>query len=196
MRRSAQAFLLAILLPGAGIAQDLEAGRRAAEIGDYATALREWAPLAEQGDPRAQHNVGLLYDKGKGVPQDYAEAAKWYRLAAGQGHPPAQNNLGLLYKEGHGVPQDYAEAANWFRLAAEQGNASAQANLGVLYENGNRVLQDYIAAHMWYNIAASAGRDSVAPRRDAIAAKMQPSDVSEAQRRARVCLESKFSDRE
>ncbi|MCH8098520.1 MAG: sel1 repeat family protein [Proteobacteria bacterium] len=50
--------------------------------GDYATALREWRPLAEQGDAEAQFNLGLMYYKGRGVPQDYAEAVKWYRLAA------------------------------------------------------------------------------------------------------------------
>jgi len=40
------------------------------ENGDYATALREWEPLAEQGNAYAQSNLSLMYAKGQGVPQD------------------------------------------------------------------------------------------------------------------------------
>ncbi len=50
--------------------------------GDYATALREWHPLAEQGGANAQLLLGSMYDNGLGVPQDYAEAVKWYSKAA------------------------------------------------------------------------------------------------------------------
>jgi TPR repeat protein len=53
--------------------------------GDYATALRLWQPLAEQGDVRAQTNLGLMFYTGQGVPQDLAVAVTWYRKAAEQG---------------------------------------------------------------------------------------------------------------
>ena len=75
------------------------------ESGDYATALREWKPLAKQGDARAQYNLGLMYNERKGVPQDYKTAVKWYRLAAEQGNADAQYNLGLMYDKGQGVPR-------------------------------------------------------------------------------------------
>jgi Sel1 repeat len=84
--------------------------------GDYPTALRLVRPLADQGDAIAQNNLGVMYDRGKCVPQDYAEAVKWDRLAANQGYDRAQTNLGILYADGgHGVPQDYAEAVKWDR---------------------------------------------------------------------------------
>ncbi len=51
-------------------------GLAAAKRGDYAAALREWLPLAEQGNAAAQYNVGLMYGLGKGVPQDSVEAHK------------------------------------------------------------------------------------------------------------------------
>ena len=86
--------------------------------GEYATALREFRPLAEQGDPRAQGYLGFMYSHGQGVPQDYAEAVKWYRKAAAQGQAHAQNNLGFMYGNGQGVPQDYVQAHFWFNLAA------------------------------------------------------------------------------
>ena len=62
---------------------------------------------AEQGDAMAQNNLGVMYQKGEGVPQDYKEAVKWYRLAAEQGHATAQTNLGGMYYKGQGVPEDY-----------------------------------------------------------------------------------------
>jgi TPR repeat protein len=54
--------------------------------GDYSTALKEWQPLAEQGDANAQYNLGKLYYHGWGVPQDYGQARDWYRKAAAQGY--------------------------------------------------------------------------------------------------------------
>ncbi len=119
------------------------------------TARREWRPLAKQGNANAQYNLGVMYDKGRGVPQDYAEAVKWYRKAAEQGHAKAQYSLGVRYANGRGVPQDDAEAVGWWRKAAEQGNAGAQYNLGVMYGKGQGVPQDYVLAHMWFDLAVS-----------------------------------------
>ena len=104
--------------------------------GDYAAALREWHPLAEQGHAGAQKNLGVIYRQGRGVQQDYAEALRWYRKAAERGNATAQFSLGLMYYEAQGVPQDYAEAAKWYRKAAEQGIALAQFSLGLMYYEG------------------------------------------------------------
>ena len=86
---------LAVLLASTGmsVSQDFEKGGDAFERGDYATALREWTPLAEQGDADAQYNLGLMYEQGWGVSQDYRTAVKWYTLAAEQGDAYAQTNL-------------------------------------------------------------------------------------------------------
>ncbi len=85
---------------------------------EYATAVREYRPLAERGHAKAQFGLGLMYGNGEGVPQDYAEALQWYRKAAAQGHATAQYNLGLMYGNGEGVPQDYVQAHMWYNLAA------------------------------------------------------------------------------
>ncbi len=165
-------------------------GVAAAKRGDYATALREWRPLAKQGDAAAQNNLGVMYKMGLGVPQDYAEAVRWHRKAAEQGDAIAQNNLGVMYAKGQGVPQDDAEAVKWFRKAAEQGYAGAQFNLGFMYYNGRGVPQDYAQAHMWYNLAASrlpTGEDRgiAAKNRDIVAKRLTPAQISEAQKLAR-----------
>ncbi|MBM3504914.1 MAG: sel1 repeat family protein [Alphaproteobacteria bacterium] len=149
--------LFLALWTGAAHAGPYEDGLAAARRGDFATALRLWKPLAEQGDAEAQQLLGLMYNEGRGVPQDYAEAAKWLRRAAEQGYAAAQYNLGVMYNENRGVPQDYAEAVKWWRRAAEQGHASAQNNLGVSYEKGHGVPRDDAEAVKWYRRAA--GRD-------------------------------------
>jgi hypothetical protein len=99
---------------------DFQAGKDAYDRGDYATAFKEWQPLAEQGDVGAQFYLGVLYANGHGVPQDYAQAAAWYRKAAAQGLQGGQYYLGRLYARGQGVPQDYVQAHMWYNLAAAQ----------------------------------------------------------------------------
>jgi hypothetical protein len=66
---------------------------------DYATALREWEPLANQGNANALFNLGVMYKYGQGVPQNYKTAIKWFRLAAKQGHPRAQEQVEFLRKK-------------------------------------------------------------------------------------------------
>ncbi len=95
-----------------------------ADRASYATAIKIWLPLANEGDPIAQTYVGEIYEKGLGVPPEYALAVKWYRKAAEQGHARAQLNLGAMYEKGLGVPKDQKEAVSWYRRASGlEGNA-------------------------------------------------------------------------
>ena len=150
---------LAVLLGGAGLGANSawDKGLAAYKKGDYATALREWQPLAEQGVAKAQYNLGGMHYKGEGVPQDYKKAAQWHRRAAEQGYADAQYNLGVMYYQGQGVPQDDQTAAQWYRRVAEQGHADAQFNLGVMHARGQGVAQDDQAAAQWYRRAAEQG---------------------------------------
>src|SRR3972149_5103692 len=96
------ALVLSLSLAAPVAAGPLEDAAAAHERGDYATALRLFRPLAEQGGAPAQNNPRVMYGSGQGVPQDYREAAKWYRMAAEQGHAFAQYNLGVMYESGLG----------------------------------------------------------------------------------------------
>ena len=78
-------------------------GDAAYKRGDFATALRELSPLANLGYAGAQYRLGVMYERGRGVPQDYKTAAKWYRRAAEQGDALAQQSLGVMYGQGQGV---------------------------------------------------------------------------------------------
>ena len=163
---------------------DYKAGEDAYNRGDYATALREWRPLAERGEALAQYNLGLLYRKGRGVPQDDVQARQWYEKAAAQGQAKAQYNLGTLYLNGSGVPKDYQQALRWFRMAADQGEALAQTKIGIMYDDGQGVPHDFVQAHKWYNLAATNGDKPAAELRDALAKQMTPAQIAEAQQQA------------
>jgi TPR repeat protein len=147
------ALLLALIVPALA---DFQAGLEAYQRGDYATALKEWQPVAEKGDANAEYNLGLLYAKGQGVPQDYKQAVEWYRKAAVQGVAAAQFNLGVIYANGQGVPVNPEEAAKWFTMASQKGVSAAETSLGDLYSEA-KGFQNYAEAQKWYRQAAEKG---------------------------------------
>ena len=69
---------------GTAVADNAD-GLAAAMRGDYATALKEFRPLAERGDAEAQYNLGVMYTNGHGVLKNDAVAVTLYRKAAEQG---------------------------------------------------------------------------------------------------------------
>lgn len=177
-------LVLAILCLVVPVWADFQAGMEANNREDYATALREWRPLAEQGNALAQYNLGLLYRKGRGVPQDDVQARKWYEKAAAQGQTKAQFNLGTLYFNGEGVPKDYQQALRWFRLAADQGEALAQTKIAIMYDEGQGVPKNLVQAYKWYSLAATNG-DKPAPQlRDLLTNHMTEAQIAEAQKLA------------
>src|SRR5260370_19761902 len=103
-------FLNLSFLAAASLGADFATGVSAYKKGDYATAAKEWRPLAEQGSPEAQFNLGLLYADGQGVPQDYSEAITWFQRSAAQDYAKAQLKLGALYRTGKGLKHDHVQA--------------------------------------------------------------------------------------
>ena len=143
--------LAAVLPVNAGQLEDADA---AVKSGDYVTALQLLGTLVEQDNTYAERMLGIMYIKGRGVPQDYAMGMRWMRIAAGKGLPDAQNEIGILYQRGWGAERSDAEAVKWFRLAADQGLVVAQNNLADIYALGLGVPQDFREAFKWYRIAA------------------------------------------
>ena len=178
-----------------GWSGDFQKGVDAYDKGDYATALKEFMPLAEQGDASAQYNLGQIYRQGLGVPEDYKTAVKWNTLAAEQGHAKAQYNLGVMYDNGQGVLQDYKTAVKWYKLAAEQGFAKAQYNLGGMYALGQGVIEDKVFAHMWANILNSNGHEEGKKIMDYLLEQgITPSEIEEAQSLARECVKKNYKE--
>ncbi len=91
----------------------LDEGVAAFDRGDYETALREFRPLAEQGNVDAQNALGWMYYIGGGVLQDYVQAHMWYNLAAAQGDKAAAKNRDIVATKM--TPNDVSKAQRMAR---------------------------------------------------------------------------------
>ncbi len=92
--------------------------------------LDKWAKKDRQ--TRQQHNLGVLYTMGVGMPLNFRSAYKWFKLAADEGLPQAQLNVGIALQSGMGTPKDFVGAYKYYTLAAASGlptAASARDNL-------------------------------------------------------------------
>jgi len=131
------------------VSADYIDGQRAYANGDYGVAILEWTQVAEDGNARAQYNLGWMNANGKGTAQDFKEAIKWYTKSAQQGNVNAQYNLGNLYLRGDGAAQNDNLAFSWFLKAAEQGDAPAQYNLCRMYILGKGGEKNILEARFW-----------------------------------------------
>ena len=87
--------------------------------------MKWYNTAAKLGDPDSAFTLGLLYQKGDGVPKDYKEAVKWFRLGAEQGHTSSLFNLGKSYLLGQGVQKDILYSYMWFDVAATLADKAA-----------------------------------------------------------------------
>ena len=60
--------------------------------------MEELKAKAENGDAKAQFDLGVCYQKGRGVPRDYVQAHKWFSLSSAQGNENAKRNVSLVQK--------------------------------------------------------------------------------------------------
>ena len=87
--------------------------------GDYATAIREWRPLAKQGNAKAQNYLGLIYVSDLGVPQDYVQAYMWLDLAASKFSPGEDRDLAVKYRDIYAKMMTPAQISEAQKLARE-----------------------------------------------------------------------------
>lgn len=175
-------FALALLaFPAA--AGDFEEGQKSFTNKDYPRAVEFLTKAANQGNIKAQLQLGIRYFIGAAVAQDYQQAVYWYLKAAEQGSPSAQLQLGGMYDDGVGIAQDYQQALLWYLKAAEQGNAVGQIKLGNMYTHGKGVMQDYIEAHKWFSIADISGHSGGSKNRSFVEKRMTPEQITQAKQR-------------
>jgi hypothetical protein len=73
--------------------------------GDYPTAMKLYRKGAEEGEQKAQYNLGVMYENGVGISEpNKEEAVKWFRKAVEKGdvqvRADASHALRWLYKKG------------------------------------------------------------------------------------------------
>lgn len=148
---------IAFLMMNAAYADDYDQAVMAAKTGRVIEAKTMLKRLAEQGDVRAQTELGGLYISGAHNDQDTREGIRWIKSAADKGNAIAQYNLGNLFLDGKLVPLDYKEAMNWLLKAAAQNVPEAQLNIASMFADGEGVPQDFKEAAKWLNLAATNG---------------------------------------
>lgn len=72
---------------------DREQALQAQARGDYNNAAKLWLQLANDGDPIAQYNLALLYQRGAGVMADNNLFKYWLSMAARQGMVEAYSRI-------------------------------------------------------------------------------------------------------
>jgi TPR repeat protein len=72
---------------------DRGAALAAQSRGDFTNAAKLWLPLANEGDPVAQYNLALLYQRGVGVIADNNLFHYWLSMAARHGLAEAYSQI-------------------------------------------------------------------------------------------------------
>lgn len=90
---------------------------------------------AQQGYSKAQFNVAVCYEKGRGVSKNKEKALHYYRQAAVSGHRQAQYRCAklLLTSRGHQSPEELSTAIDLLEQAAAAGLTKAQLCLASIY---------------------------------------------------------------
>jgi TPR repeat protein len=108
-------------------------------------------------EAKSQYDLGMVYYKGKDLPQDYSEAYRLFRQAAENGLPEAITALGIMTRNGEGEEKNIKEAETLFIKAAEMGNPDAQFNLGIMHYAGETGKVSFEEGAKWFKRAAEQG---------------------------------------
>src|SRR4051794_20551793 len=115
------AAALSILFASAATADALRDGTDAFSKKDYAKAMTLLAPLAEQGDGRAECMVEVMQDLTKGTPDYTVEGVSWDCAAAAYGKPWSLLEVGDRFRDGFIHRRNPKMAVQLYRLAVAQG---------------------------------------------------------------------------
>lgn len=176
LRCFSSCFFAILICTTASNGADLEVAKRAYQQKDYATALKEFTPLAEQGNAEAQLGLGKMYLMGQGVLRDADQGIKWLKASALQGNADAQFFVGSYYLLPH---RDVVEGVKWLRLSADQGQQDSQLLLGKTYLQGDKELpRDPVQAEMWLQLAAKNNLDFYQSELHTAEGQMNAADIA------------------
>lgn len=118
------------------------------------TWLKRAAFVADEDNPEALHELGLVYERGsvKSVIMDERYSRELYTKAAQFGYAPSQYKLGNCYEMGRLTCDiDPRRSIAWYTRAAEQGHAEAELALSGWYLTGaeNILEQNDREAFLW-----------------------------------------------
>ncbi|MFC2135590.1 tetratricopeptide repeat protein [Bacteroidota bacterium] len=111
---------------------------------------------ANDGDPFAQHELGLRYITKQGFPADTVKGIYWLRKAVEQGLPPATYNYGIMLSNGIGVEWNPFEAFYNFKHSAGFGMPESEFIYGLFFTDNFVVSRNMTEAYKWIKRAADS----------------------------------------
>lgn len=133
-------------------------GLESAKSGRLETAFSCFLTAAQHHYSKAQFNVGVCYERGRGVQRDLRKALHYYRLAAAAGHRQAQYRCAKLLLNSRGQQRSETDTETALKLlyaAADAGLTEAQVFLAVLLSQ--RVDCDEQECVHYFRLAADRG---------------------------------------
>ncbi len=124
---------------------------------NYKEAKKWYKLAAVKNDPKAQFNLALLYDYGKGMMPDTNEAIHFYKEAAKNNIHEAQLVLADHYFKDRQTSRNVSEAYKWYELAVKRNKHHAAYRLAMMYEAGLGGKADINKAHRYYDMASRSG---------------------------------------
>jgi len=114
---------------------------------------------ASEGDPFAQHELGLRYLLGKGFQADTQKAVVWMKKAVDRDLASAKYNYGILFLNGIGVGWNPFVSFENIKFAAESGMPEAQYVMGIFYTDDLIVTRNITLAKEWFTKSAGNNFD-------------------------------------
>jgi TPR repeat protein len=125
--------------------------------------LKRAAGQADEDNPHALHELGLLHEKPTNssvVPHDEAHARELFTQAAQLGYAPSQFKLGSAYEYGSlTCPVDPRRSIAWYTKAAGKNDGESELALSGWYLTGSEgvLKQSDSEAYLWARRAATKG---------------------------------------
>jgi len=163
-------LVLAFALAGCDSTTSVDKSTQSSNDAFYANLVGTTRSKAMKGDASAQFMLGDYYLSGYGpILKDQPEGMRWLRKSAEHGYYPAMLILAKNYEKGIGVVKDDSEAYVWHWLSVEAMDPSNTLPPG-------KPMTPEI-------------RDAFSKEREAIAKRLSPLVLQQAQARARKLLE-------
>lgn len=183
---------IACLIGGSAAASaQLAKGIELFDRAEFDAAERELAPLAKNGDAKAQYVLGVMYLNGMVQPPSKTAALEMMIRSGELGFDRAYVELARMYREGHGVDQDFAKSFFWSMKAANAGDVGAQLQVADSLAFGHGVKRDPGEAYKWYEIAIHYWGSLAANARDIVAESMSAEQIAESKRRADIWIKGR-----
>ncbi|HVZ29982.1 MAG TPA: hypothetical protein VG839_06280 [Asticcacaulis sp.] len=177
----AQRGLGQMYIEGRGVAKDVNKG-----IGLLKAAVNRSVT-----DPASAVILYKVYSTGEVVPADQTQANSYLDIALQAKSPEAQTIAAQNALKADPPQPDKAKAL--LLAAVVTGYAPAQYEYGNYYLKYGSAAAGPVTAYLWFDLAAQNGHADAAKARDALTAKLTPTDLQQI-KNAEVQLKAKYPD--